>query len=99
MTGEDRMDKQVMTEKMLSEFQEAFSKKFGHSVQEVISSGGKDAEALVGGAMWAWKASREAVEVELPSVEGNGTLTRGVVIGVLGAVRSSIESQGLKVKS
>jgi len=46
---------------------------------------------------WAWQASREAVVIDLPSVEENGTLTRGVAIGVLGVVRSNIEAQGLKV--
>ena len=44
-----------------------------------------------------WQASREALVVDLPSVEENGTLTRGVIIGVLGVVRSTIEALGLKV--
>lgn len=85
MTGEDRMDKQ---------FEAWFRKEYQLEDDDDINFSNGEVRMMLKG----WRASREAVEVELPSVEGNGTLTRGVVIGVLGVVRSSIESQGLKVK-
>lgn len=58
---------------------------------------GRYFDPSVQSAWWGWQSSREAVVVDLPNPEENGTLTRGVVIGVLNVVRSKIEAQGLKV--
>ncbi len=90
-----------MTNKMREQFEAAFVEEQVRRCGEGFRSSAlymiEENTVIVRMAWWAWQSSREAVVVEMPSVEENGTLTRGVVIGVLGVVRSNIEAQGLKV--
>lgn len=50
-------------------------------------------------AWWAWQASREAIEIELPdSVANTGTLTSGAVLSYKRECAEAIRAQGLRVK-
>lgn len=92
------MDTNQMREEFETQFVEEYVRVLGEGARELAAHALAANSPVVSMSWWAWQASRAAVVVELPSVEESGTLTRGVVIGVLGAVRSSIEAQGLKVK-
>ena len=89
------------TDKMREEFEGAFVEEQVRLLGEGFRSSAicmiSQNVITVRSAWWAWQASRAAVVVALPSAEENGTLTRGVIIDVLGVVRSNIEAQDLRV--
>lgn len=60
------MDTNKMPAEMEAQFDAAFRAKFGCGIAEVAAAQHEDSMALMGAAMWAWQASREAVVVELP---------------------------------
>lgn len=97
MTGEDRMDKQVMRE----QFEAWHSENFGWEPRHYDFYWNEDHyEDEEFQWYWeCWQASREAVEVELPEpVEFDGYYNSGFAMWPC-EVRSAIEAQGLKVKS
>lgn len=83
------MNANKMPEEMLAEFDAAFRAKFGCGVADVAAARNDEGMAMMGGAMWAWQASREAVEVKLPLAMGGRMWVSQVV--------ESITAQGLKV--
>lgn len=94
-----------MTDEMRAEFEVAFRAQFGFGATDVRDSNSEEGAALMGAALWAWEASREAVVVELPNraaeayreefddVEG-GSFNEAAYIR---DVRKAIEAQGLRV--
>ena len=94
-----------MTDEMRAEFEVAFRAQFGFGATDIHEAKDTEAAAMMGCALWAWKASREAVVVELPNraaeayreefddVEG-GSFNEAAYIR---DVRKAIEAQGLKV--
>lgn len=54
-----------MTDEMRAKFEVAFRAQFGFGATDVRDSKSEDGAALMGAALWAWEASREAVVVEL----------------------------------
>ncbi|WOB61306.1 MULTISPECIES: hypothetical protein [Pseudomonas] len=95
------MDTNKMPAEMEAQFDAAFRAKFGCGIAEVVAAQHEDSMALMGAAMWAWQASREAVVVELPSpmdappyasYEGGWNDMRDEAV-------DGIEEQGLKVKA
>ncbi|MCE1020500.1 hypothetical protein LU640_25480 [Pseudomonas monteilii] len=90
-----------MTEAMKAEFLAAFRAQFGYG--EMTATANDDAAAMLKAAAWAWRASREAVVVELPSEDTCRTSTskeeavQEAYNHALGECRAAIEAQGLKV--
>ncbi|MGA4454004.1 hypothetical protein [Pseudomonas fortuita] len=81
-----------MTEAMKAEFLAAFRAQFGYG--EMTATANDDAAAMLKAAAWAWRASREAVVVELPSFDG---YKDHIVRELQAAFSGAIEAQGLKV--
>ncbi|WEX18907.1 hypothetical protein P2T68_16820 [Pseudomonas sp. G11] len=81
----------MSTEKLRGEFIVAFVKQFGFGRMAAHSN--PDAAAMLVCAEWAWFASRESIEVELPNpaVQGGNCIRNH-------AIRDTLESLGLKVK-
>jgi hypothetical protein len=46
----------------------------------------------------AWKKSRETLVIDLPTTKDNGTLTSGVIQGVLHAVKCKLNDAGVLTK-
>lgn len=82
-----------MTEAMKAEFLGAFSAHFGFG--EMTATANDDAAAMLKAAAWAWKASREAVVVELPDHLDTDRLGFPAYDAV--EVDRAIEAAGLKV--
>ncbi|MCO7055119.1 hypothetical protein ACUZXZ_16265 [Pseudomonas juntendi] len=80
------------TNKMREQFEAAFVAQYGFGRMTAASN--PDANAIYCAAEWAWKASREAVAVELPSFEG---YKDHIVRELQAAFSGAIERQGLKV--
>ncbi|WP_409264704.1 hypothetical protein [Pseudomonas sp. KCJK9000] len=59
-----------MTDEMRAEFEVAFRAKFGFGATDVAETKSEDGAVIMGAALWAWQASREAVVVDLPRVVG-----------------------------
>ncbi|NIE73019.1 hypothetical protein F3J45_00875 [Pantoea sp. Ap-967] len=94
-----------MTDEMRAEFEVAFRAQFGFGATDVAESKSEDGAVIMGAALWAWQASREAVVVELPprkridhfcydqgancNAEGHNQC--------LSHAAAAIEAQGLKV--
>ncbi|WP_462402259.1 hypothetical protein [Pseudomonas sp. Marseille-QA0332] len=84
----------MMPEEMLAQFDAAFRVKFGCGIAEVAAAQDESGMAMMGAAMWAWQASREAVVVELPV--HFKTMAGDVMWSA--DVREALEAQGLKVE-
>ena len=92
------MDTNKMPAEMEAQFDAAFRAKFGCGIAEVAAAQHEDSMALMGAAMWAWQASREAVVVDLsdlsrcfsPNDCGDWAMW-------LDDVKKLIEAKGLKV--
>ena len=93
-----------MTDEMRAEFEVAFRAQFGFGATDVRDSNSEEGAALMGVALWAWEASREAVVVELPDVanyevyDQQHDFLHTDEVTLMEAVRSAIEAQGLKVE-
>nr|WP_314659179.1 hypothetical protein [uncultured Pseudomonas sp.] len=100
------MDTNKMPAEMEAQFDAAFRAKFGCGIAEVAAAQHEDSMALMGAAMWAWQASREAVVVELPpKISAHNTSEGGFVRPeaehydeAIDDCREAIEAQGLKVE-
>ncbi|KJK19074.1 hypothetical protein [Pseudomonas sp. 2(2015)] len=103
------MDTNKMPTEMEAQFDAAFRAKFGCGIAEVAASGHEDSMALMGAAMWAWQASREAVVVELPpaparpeepefALDDSHMDAYNAAVRMRDACAKAIEAQGLKVK-
>lgn len=103
MTGEDRMDKQVMREQfeawVLREYPNQNMGRF---------SDGEYHSTTVQYCWLSWQASREAVEVELPKMKAEGANKPGESVAhamnsasetMRELVKIKLESLGLKVKT
>lgn len=91
--GATMTNKKHMSAAMMAEFDTAFREKFGCGIDDVDGRN-EDTMAIMGAAMWAWQASREAVMVEIPTFseaacKGTSHLLRDF--------RNAIVGQGLKV--
>jgi hypothetical protein len=94
-----------MTDEMRAEFEVAFRAQFGFGATDVRDSNSEEGAALMGAALWAWEASREAVVVELPpKISAHNTTEGGFVRPeaehydeAIDDCREAIEAQGLKV--
>ncbi|WP_085678166.1 MULTISPECIES: hypothetical protein [unclassified Pseudomonas] len=82
-----------MTDEMRAEFEVAFRAQFGFGATDVRDSKSEDGAALMGAALWAWEASREAVVVDLPK----DIVTMAGPVLYADDARAAIEAQGLKV--
>ncbi|MBF8732829.1 hypothetical protein IRZ59_20565 [Pseudomonas guariconensis] len=90
---------------MRAEFEAAFRAQFGFGATDVRDSNSEEGAALMGAALWAWEASREAVVVELPPKISAHNATEGGFVRpeaehydeAIDDCRESIEAQGLKV--
>lgn len=96
------MDTNKMPAEMLAQFDAAFRAKFGCGIAEVSAAQDEDSMAMMGAAMWAWQASREAVAVELPMVPRSGRAGERLIAmhakdEYREAAVNAIEAQGLKV--
>lgn len=83
-----------MTDEMRAEFEVAFRAQFGFGTTDVGDSKSEDGAALMGAALWAWEASREAVVVELPIFDD---YPASMERDMRESLRAAIEDQGLKV--
>lgn len=96
------MDTNKMPAEMEAQFDAAFRAKFRCGIAEVVAAQHEDSMALMGAAMWAWQASREAVVVELPdSIVGARRYQHAEAAFAhkegIDDCREAIEAQGLKV--
>jgi len=85
---------------MLEQFEAAFRARFGCGIAEVAASEHEESMALMGAAMWAWQASREALVIKRPEqceyANTVGEYAKGHRQGIRSMV-DAIEAQGLKV--
>ncbi|MCX2693682.1 hypothetical protein OO256_22270 [Pseudomonas sp. DCB_CB] len=79
-----------MTDEMRAEFEVAFRAQFGFGAADIHEAKDAEAAAMMGCALWAWQASREAVAVVLPDEEPGYMYYAPDVL-------EAIEAQGLKV--
>lgn len=91
------MDTNKMPAEMEAQFDAAFRAKFGCGIAEVAAAQHEDSMALMGAAMWAWQASREAVVVELPKQYGIGGMASDYRDQGIEECRDAIRAQGLRV--
>lgn len=89
------MDTNKMPTEMLAQFDAAFRAKFGCGIAEVSAAQDEDSMAMMGAAMWAWQASRDAVAVDLPDYLDTDRL--GFPAYDAAKVDCAIKAQGLKV--
>lgn len=88
------MDTNKMPAEMEAQFDAAFRAKFGCGIADVAAAQHEDSMALMGAAMWAWQASREAVVVELPRFDD---YPASIERDMRESLRAAIEAQGLRV--
>ncbi|WP_049818736.1 hypothetical protein [Pseudomonas taiwanensis] len=94
-----------MTDEMRAEFDVAFRAQFGFGASDIQEAKDAEAAAMMGCALWAWEASREAVVVELPPKISAHNISEGGFVRpeaehydeAIDDCREAIEAQGLKV--
>lgn len=82
-----------MNDQMRAEFLEAFRAEYGVDIFEYANTPCRKAQA--GMAIWAWEASRAAVNIKLPYRHSLGTSTGMYTCEVVAAIRSTgIKAEG-----